>query len=36
MSFQATPLSMASRTNSADVRTPSFWRMIEEVFATVL
>jgi hypothetical protein len=35
-SLQATPFSMANRTNSADVRTPSFWRMIDEVFATVL
>ena len=33
---QETPLSMARRTSSAEVRTPSFWRMIEEVLATVL
>jgi hypothetical protein len=29
-------LSIANRTSSADVRTPSFCRMIEEVLATVL
>jgi hypothetical protein len=28
--------SMANRTSSAEVRTPSFWRMIEDVLATVL
>jgi hypothetical protein len=28
--------SIASRTNSAEVRTPSFWRISEEVLATVL
>jgi hypothetical protein len=33
---QATPLLIANRTSSADVRTPSFWRMIEDVLATVL
>jgi hypothetical protein len=33
---QATPLSMANRTSSAEVRTPSFWRMSEDVLATVL
>ena len=33
---QATPQSMASRTSSVEVRTPSFWRMIEQVLATVL
>jgi hypothetical protein len=32
----ATPLSIANRTSSADVRTPSLWRMIDEVLATVL
>jgi hypothetical protein len=32
----ATPLSIANRTSSAELRTPSFWRMIEEVLATVL
>src|SRR4029077_18629104 len=29
-------LTIASRTSSAEVRTPSFWRMIEDVLATVL
>ena len=33
---QATPFSIASRTSSTELRTPSFWRMIEEVLATVL
>ena len=33
---QATPLSIASRTSSTEVLTPSFWRMIDEVLATVL
>jgi hypothetical protein len=28
--------SIASRTSSAEVRTPSFWRISEEVLATVL
>jgi hypothetical protein len=28
--------SIAKRTSSADVRTPSFWRMIEDVLAIVL
>jgi S-formylglutathione hydrolase FrmB len=32
----ATPLSIANRISSADVRTPSLWRMIDEVLATVL
>ena len=30
------PLSIASRTSSTEVFIPSFWRMIEEVLATVL
>jgi hypothetical protein len=29
-------LSIASRTSSAEVRTPSFWRMMEDVLAIVL
>jgi hypothetical protein len=33
---QATPFSIANRTSSAEVRTPSLWRMIEDVLATVL
>jgi hypothetical protein len=36
MPRQATPLSIAKRTSSTEVFTPSFWRMIEEVLATVL
>jgi len=32
---QATPFSIAKRTSSPEVLTPSFWRMIEEVLATV-
>ncbi len=35
-SDQVKLLSIANRTSSADVRTPSFWRMIEDVFAIVL
>jgi len=31
----AKPLSIANRTSSAELRTPSFWRMIDEVLATV-
>ena len=36
IALQASRDSIATRTSSDEERTPSLWRMIEEVFATVL